>query len=259
MLDTREPDMELVGGRAAIGVAGLPASLLVSGLSGQISRASQDYPQTNYLVPILDAVRFVRRRSDGGQVLGELDSAVRRILFSVVERVERDWDFRVEDFGFDLSGEGGELDALELYEFFIAERVRNATELVYQTVVLERRRLANAYRKAVSKTDQTVSEARKTLLNFDDVIVWMSVPAIVSEMASGDSWSVGLGESLDRIGCSPSGEGILSWMAGAWDDPTFSRRYAEPVLSGGGGAALVTAVRSRWLNEAEKKARSDAE
>jgi hypothetical protein len=47
-------------------------------------------------------------------------------------------------------------------------------------------------------------------------------------------------------------------MAEVWDDPTFSRRYAEPVLSGGGGA-LVTSVRSRWLNEAEKKARSDAE
>ncbi len=250
----RRDDLELAGDRADVLTTSLSASLLVSGLYAQLSRNAQLYPGTDYLTPILDSVRYIRRnKADEPLARIHLEDAVRRILFTVIEYIERDWDFSIDEFGKDLAtGESGDLDVLELYQFFISERNRNSQELIYQTLLEDRKKFVQAYKKSVNKTNQSVSEYRKFLLNFDDVVIWASIPDILSELANGDHWSTNLDEVFLAINCTPNEGGILQELSMNWDDPTFSKRYADPTLQSS-RSGLITAIRARWLNEAEKK------
>jgi hypothetical protein len=261
MLKDLLTDVDLTGdGRPGVAVAGLPATLIVSGLDSQLSRSDQLYNEVDYLTPIMDAVRLLRNRHvDEPGACEEVNASVAKILARVARTIERDWGIDLNDLGLDPETAAYEPDVVELYQFFVAQRTSFVVELVYQTIGIERRRYADLFRKTVEKKNQTVSESRRVFQNFDDVVIWVSIPQIVEDLRANEGWSVGLLDALARIDYTPAADGAMLSLSHRWTDETFSHRYVLPVLSDREACAtLVTDLRARWLNESPKKEKDGA-
>jgi len=240
-----------------VALAGLPASLIVSGLESQLSRAASGYTPSDYLAPILDAVALLRRRHAGNSaVLSELSSHVSKILARVVDAVGHDWGVELSTLGLTPGTTSYEDDVLELYRFFVADRLEHARELTFQTILTDRRRLADRFRRAVEKRNQTVSEARRVFASFDDVVIWVSLPEILTTLREEpESWSFDLAEALARLGGEPgvAGAGFLAMAADTWLDRGFAARFVTPALSQAEELNTVLELRERWLATAQKK------
>jgi hypothetical protein len=245
--------------RPGVALASLPASLIVSGLMDQLSSASA-YSQQDYLSPVLSAAALLRARheEDGGTV-SEVAAAVRDILSAVAAAVASDWGADLEQLGLDPQSPDYEQDVAELYRFFVLGRLDGARRMLYGLIRQDRRRFADLYRKTVEKRNQTTSEARKVFATFDDVVVWSSIPQILSSFAASDDWSFPLAEVLDRVGGPDAASpGFLAAASALWTSESFAARYAAPALARGDAiSATALALKDRWLTESPRKKQED--
>ena len=242
---------------AGVSLAGLPATLIVSGLEDQLSQAALGYTETDYLAPILEAQALLTARHEGDpDTLGEVRDSFSRILSRVAGAIAADWGADLVDLGVDPGGADYAGDVYELYRFFVVDRRRNAEALLYGMVTLERRRLADRYRRTVVKKDQTVAEARRTFASFDDVVVWVCMPELLEDMRAERG---PVGTLVDALGVlNLDGTTLLKSVAWKHPDDTFMSRYAAPLLVDRQQASVATALRGRWLEEAPKKTAAGA-
>lgn len=233
-------------------VAGLPMTLVVSGLEDQLVRADGDYTSTDYLSPVLDAVALLRQRhEEDGEALATLDSSLRRILGRVVGAIEQEWRIDLTQLGLDPDGADYAADVQELYRFFVVERLRYSRELLAQVVTTARKQLVERYRKAVEKKNQTVAEARRVFLNFDDVVVWVSMPQVLEDLRDEGAWGFDLADSLVLLGA--DGTGFLSRIASLWNPEDFAGMYCAPALGKKQISSTRIFLQDLWMAESPKK------
>jgi hypothetical protein len=252
------PAQELVGSSFLIDdkpettVAGLPMTLVVSGLEDQLARASGDYGNTDYLTPIIDAVALLRQRhEEDPETLQTLNASLRSILNRVASAIEQEWNVDLNQLGLDSDGADYAVDIQEMYRFFVVERVRYARELLGQVVVSARKQLVERYRKAVEKKNQTVAEARRVFAGFDDVVVWVSMPQILDDLHNEGSWGFDFADSLVLIGA--DGGTFLSRLASQWNPEDFASTFCAPALVEKQMAVTCMELQDRWMSESPKK------
>ena len=252
--DILTPDQQAAGiSDPGLGLAALPATLIVSGLEEQLSLVASGYSQTDYLAPLLSAAALLRERHAGDpDVLSEVRTSFGRILGRVVDAVGLDSGLDMSQLGIDPAGADYAGDVYELYRFFVVDRMRNAADLAYHTVTADRRRLVERYRRAVEKKNQTVAEARRVFQSFDDVVVWVCMPEIVEGLRAESAPAGTLAEALGALEL--EGAPFLRGVAWRFPDYAFLGRYLAPAVSGGrASSGLATALRARWLEDSPKK------
>lgn len=233
-----------------VAVAGLPTTLIVAGLEEQLARQTAGYSDTDYLTPLLDAVGVLRTRHAGdNDVLDELRSSANMILNRVVSTLEREWSLDLLQLGLDPESADYAADVLELYRFFVVDRAKLAEDLLYELILLDRRRIADRYRKAVEKRNQTVAEARRTFQNFDDVVVWIALPQLLEDMQAGLGWSVPLTDALNLL--QADGAVFLSRAASLWGGDDFAAQFCDFFLRQPQLSSIH--LRARWMADAPKK------
>lgn len=232
--------------------AGLPTSLIVAGLEDQLAKAAVGYTPADFLSPLLDARRLLLDRYAGdADIIAEVNASFYKIMARIVDVIQRELDVDFSQFGLEPGEADYPSDVLELYRFFVVDRMRNIHELVSQLVKLDRRRLSDRYRKVVEKRNQTVAEARRTFLNFDDVVIWVSMPSIVADMREYEEW-INLSGVLMHL--EADGTTFLERASYSWLDESFAAKYIKPVFaSAPSSIALVTKLQTRWMNESPKK------
>jgi hypothetical protein len=243
---------------ATTSLAGLPASLIVSGLLSQLGRAASGYTETDFLTPIMNAAALLRDKHAGNQdVEVEIRRCLSEILGAVVSAVSADWGADLEQLGLEPGLSSYEDDVREMYRFFVIGRMQTCRDVLYHFISQDKRRLADRFRRAVEKRNQTTAEARRYFASFDDVVIWASMPSIVAEMRSHSSWSFPMSEVLELAGgASPGtpGAGFLSSAAQLWGATDFAARYVFPALvPGDATAATIIDMRGRWVTSAPKK------
>jgi hypothetical protein len=245
---------ERIGERSGGLLAGLPTTLIISGLEEQLGKTSSGYSSTDYLSPVLDAVSLIRSRCEDPATSRDVNTAVRRILSSVVTAVEAEWGWDLSQLGFETDGSDYEGDVQELYEFFISDRVSNARDYIYASIVGDKRRIVERYKKSVEKRNQTVSEARRSY-QFDDVVVWVSLPRILADFGGGELMSPAtMPEVLATLGVESR---LLGRLAGSAGHEYFAASYVRPVLVGALLQETIIELRTRWLADAPRKPAGD--
>lgn len=248
----------VVDDRPETAVAGLPMTLVVSGLEDQLARAGGDYTNTDYLSPVLDAVALLRQRhEDDGEALSTLDSSLRRILGRVVGAIEQEWRIDLSQLGLDANGADYAADVQELYRFFVVERLRYSRELLAQVVTTARKQLVERYRKAVEKKNQTVAEARRVFANFDDVVVWVSMLQALEDLRDESNWGFDFADSLVLLGA--DGGTFLSRVAAQWNPENFASSFCAPALTEDQMVATRMNLQDWWMGESPKKTENDTE
>ena len=238
--------------RPETAVAGLPTTLIVAGLETQLASAASGYTQTDYLSPILDAAALIReRRSGDAASLEALDASIRQILGRVATAIEQEWGIDLNQLGLDASGGDYASDVLELYRFFVTERVRLGRDLLAQVILSARKRLVERYRKSVEKRNQTVAEARRVFQTFEDVVVWVSIPQILEDLRDEGNWGFDMADSLILL--ESDGATFLSRLAALWGDDDFAAKYCVPALSDENISGTGMVLQDRWMSESPKK------
>lgn len=234
-------------------VAGLPTTLVVAGLEEQLSRAAEGYTSTDYLSPILDAAALLRERLSGDpESQGTVDSSVRRILTRTIERMQSEWGVDFSELGLDVDGDPTAI--VELYRILVCDRLQNARELLEQVITASRKGIVERYRKSVEKRNQTVSEARRVFAHFDDVVVWISMPQILSDLRSNPDWGFDIAESVVLLESTGS---ILGTLAANWTCPEFAAAYCSPALVESNISVTEMLLRDNWLASSPKKTEGD--
>lgn len=259
--NTAQPE-ELVGStfvvddRPETSVAGLPMTLVVSGLEDQLAKSDGAYTGTDYLTPVVDAVALLRQRHEGdGTTLETLDASLRKILGRVATAIEQEWGVDLNQLGLDATSADYSSDIQELYRFFVVERLRYSRELLGQVILSARKQLIERYRKAVEKKNQTVAEARRVFSSFDDVVVWVSMPQILDDLRGEATWGFDFADSLVLLGA--DGGTFLSRLASQWNPEDFASRFCAYALNDEQTLTTRMELQDWWMGESPKKAEPD--
>ena len=238
-------------------MARFPASLVVTSLIEQLSAAKTGYSGVDYLAMILERAAIARGRVAGdSESVAQMDVELRKILARVLEVVAADSGIDLEQLT-EVVGEENYYDrVLEVYRFFCCDRLRNARALLFTIISGDRKGIADAFRRSTSKKDQTVQQARKTFVNFDDVLVFVSMPAIVSMVCKGGESSMTMEEVLDAIGDEsgvPAG-GVVREIAAAVTGGAFSAGFLAPLIVDPNiWVGTYMEMRDRWMASCQKK------
>jgi hypothetical protein len=239
-------------------VAGLPTTLIVGALEAQLATGKTGFTSTDYLAPILDSAAVLRQRYEGRpEVVASLDSSLRSILSRVVGRIQDEWDVDLTQVGLDPSSGSYYDDVLELYRFMVVDRLALGRELLAQVVVSARKRFAESYRKVVEKKNQTVAEARRVFVSFDDVVVWVSIPQIIEDLRGEGNWGFNFAESAQMLGATPGS--LVSRISSVWNNDDFAERYCQPALVDENASVTSMNLQDRWMNDAPKKTDNQTE
>ena len=239
-------------------VAGLPTTLIVAGLETQLAGGSSGYTQTDYLSPILDAAALIReRRSGDSETLDALQASLRSILNRIVTTIEQEWSIDLLQLGLDPESGDYSADVLELYRFFVTDRVRLGRELLSQVILSARKQLVERYRKSVEKRNQTVAEARRVFQNFEDVVIWVSMSQILDDLRDEGNWGFDMADSLILLEL--DGVTFLGRVASQWADTDFAARFCAPALAADNLLGSEMVLQDRWMSESPKKAETNEE
>lgn len=242
----------------SVSLAGLPASLIITGLEDQLAQAASGYTDTDYLQPIVEALSLLREKyADDQDTMEEISASFGSVMRRVVEAVASDWGVDAGQLGLDPGAVTFIGDVTEIYRFFVVDRVRNAQEIVYASVLADRRRIADRYRKQVEKRNQTVAEARRFFASFDDVVVWSSIPSYLETMVA-EGGPVGtLSDALATLRI--DGAPFLRNAAWKFPDEGFAARYVAPAFrTKPGRAGITTLLQGRWREDSPKKVAGSA-
>ena len=247
------PDFGLLADeRPETAIAGLPSTLIVSALEDQLSRFASGYTDKDYLSPIINASKILAsRHSDDNEITGSINVSIDSILDRVITCIEREWNVEFSQVGLDHGSAGYAQDVLELYRFFIVDRMHLSMELMFHMIVSNRKQLVEQYRKSIEKKNQTVSEARRVFQQFEDVVVWVAMPQIFDDLVNSSSWDYSLQESLDMLNVEYSQ--FLHTVASMWTPEEFAIKYCKPIIESENRSKAETTVRDWWITTAPKK------
>lgn len=245
-------DITAVAETADTTVAGLPTTLIVAGLTHQLSKGSFGYDNTDYLAPILDSVALIKERHSGdADRLDDIRAAVQKILGTVITTINREFDIDLYQLGVDPTAGDYESDVLDIYRFFVVDRLKNGRDLLARCVSDNRRQAAERYRKSVDRKNQTISEARRNFGTFEDVIIWSNMSKILENIKDETNWSSNFAESLQILSLESSP--FLSRLANLWNPENFTNLYCSPALSGESRITTELDIQDWWLNVSPRK------
>lgn len=235
-------------------IANLPSTLIVSALEDQLTKAANGYTDKDYLTPIVDATKMLSNKySNDPEVVGSISTSLDTILSRVVSAISREWNTDFSQIGLDPDSPSYVQDVVELYRFFVVDRISLSIELLFHIIVSNRKKLVDQYRKSVEKKNQTVSEARRVFQQFEDVVIWIAMPQIFDDIKTSSAWDFSFEESLDALNVDYSSK-FLYTLASMWMQPEFSSKYCAVALTDDNESFTESYIRNGWLTSAPKKA-----
>ena len=236
-------------------VAGLPTTLIVASLNTQLARGPEGYTETDYLSVIMNTVSMLRDRHAGdGELMAELNFAIRAIFSKVINAINTEWDIDLFQIALDPDSGSYESDVTELYRFFVTGRLQNARDLLLQIVINSRKRILEANRRTVDKRNQTIAEARRVFQSFDDVVIWMSIPQFLADLKADGGWNVDLRESLLMLDADSSA--LISRIATIWNLDDFAERFCNVAMTRANMSTTEMDLKTFWMEDAPKKVAS---
>jgi hypothetical protein len=234
-------------------VSGLPTTLIVIGLEEQLNKGKIGYTSIDYLSPILEAVALLKQRHKSeNDILDSLNSHLEKILNRIVKTIELEWDIDLHQLGLDSDIIDHYIgDVLELYHFFILNRLTYSHEILSEIILSMRKKLFTNYRKSVIKKNQTISEARKFFLNFEDVVVWISIPQVLISLKNESNWGFNLEQSLLLLNIENSA--FLSSLLTYWNPDDFIIRYCNSSFTDENILNTELFLQDWWLSITPKK------
>jgi hypothetical protein len=235
-------------------IANLPSTLIVSALEDQLTKAANGYTDKDYLTPIVDATKMLSNKYSGdSDVVSSISTSLDAILSRVVSAISREWNTDFSQIGLDPNSPSYVQDVVELYRFFVVDRINLSIELLFHIIVSNRKKLVDQYRKSVEKKNQTVSEARRVFQQFEDVVIWIAMPQIFNDIKNSSAWDFSFEESLDVLNVDYSSK-FLYTLASMWVQPEFSSKYCAVALTEDNELITESYIRNGWLTSAPKKA-----
>ena len=234
-------------------IANLPSTLIVSALENQLTKALVGYTSVDYLSPIISATNVLSDRyKDDPEIVGSIAVSLDSILSRVVDTITKEWNIDFSQIGLDAGSPNYVQDVLELYRFFVVDRINLGMELIFHIIVSNRKRFVEQYRKSIEKKNQTVSEARRVFQQFEDVAIWVAMPQIFEDLKNTSAWEHSFHECLGMLMIDYSSKFLLN-LAVQWPNDEFSNKYFLPVLSEETESYTMTCVQNWWLGTAAKK------
>lgn len=241
------------------GQSSLPKALITASLNAQLANLDNNQSSLDHLTPILDAIRLIQNRDEEDvEIKAEMRECRRVILNSVVTALGKYWNADFLQLGMDPDSADFELDVRDLYRFLVVDREARSREMLFNYILLERRRLIERFKKGIEKKNQTVAEARRVFSSFEDVVIYFSIPKVLSAIYEGiePEWGeMSIDGCIQLAGSDVSP--ILGHLAGVWGDPNFGRCYVSTSLNIANSVSTKLNLQTMWMKQCERKTTGD--
>jgi hypothetical protein len=194
--------------------------------------------------------------NDYSDKVDEVKSIFYEILRSIIDRLCKKFGFSLKDFDNtdNLNNENLIKVTIGLYSFLILDRVDNAVEYVVQTIINNKSKIYNNYKKEfeLRKNSPSLASHKNAFKDIKDVIIFSFLKNIISGILNLDSVSVK--ELMDNVEISNKDVSTeVMRLVLDEEDSEFVRKFLEPFNKNENSFQIfVNLVRMRILTLLEK-------